>query len=125
MKKLFLILMVIFFMISVSVYAKPVILTLGWVRNTEPDLAGYKLYQSDVSGDYSGCIPIEIMGNPNQYTLQIEMEHAIPTHLVLTAFDTSNLESDYSNQVFHVIYIDSNAPSVPQIFNIKNYIIIQ
>lgn len=122
MKKL--LLTAIFILFAATLYAKTGNITLGWDRNTDTDLEGYKLYRSDVSGDYSGITPVDIMGNPNKYTMQIEMEHAIPNYYVLTAFDTSGNESEYSNQVMHIVFIDDISPHSPQIFHIKNWIII-
>ena len=123
MKKIFLALMIILF--AVSTYAATINITFIWDKNTESDLAGYNLYQSNISSDYSSDPSAIIMGDTNQYTYQTEMESGIPSYFVLTAFDMSGNESDYSNEVPHTIYIDSNAPAEPMIFNIKNYVIIQ
>ena len=123
MKKILLTIILILF--ATTLHAEPVIITFAWDGNTEPDLAGYKLYQSAVSNNYSGDPVAIVLGNTNQYTHQTDMTSGVPYYFVLTAFDNSDLESSYSNEVTHVIYIDSNAPAAPTIFNIKNYVIIQ
>jgi len=123
MKKL--LLTIIFIVFATTVYAKTVNITFVWDKNIEPDLAGYNLYQSSVSGDYSSDPSAIIMGDTNQYTYQTDMENGTPLYFVLTAFDDSGNESGYSNEVPHIIYIDSNAPAAPMIFHIKNYVIIQ
>lgn len=119
------IIILIILLVTVSAYALPVNITFMWDKNTEPDLAGYNLYQSSQSGDYSSDPSAVIIGDANQYTYQVEMESGIALYWVLTAFDTSGNESGYSNEVTHTIYIDNNAPAVPQIFHIKNYVIIR
>lgn len=123
MKKLFL--TIIFILFATTLYAKAINITFVWDKNIESDLAGYNLYQSTVSNNYSGDPSAIIMGDTNQYTYQTDMVSGTPSYFVLTAFDDSGNESGYSNEVPHVIYIDANAPAAPMIFHIKNYVIIQ
>ena len=92
--------------------------TLAWDANTEPDLAGYKLYYDINSGDpYSPAVeyqanegdsPITITvgslddaDNP-EYTLT-ELTVGRTYYFALTAYDTEELESDYSNEVYCLI----------------------
>lgn len=123
MKKLLFAVLIILF--AATAYAQIVNITFMWDKNTESDLAGYYLYQSNMSGDYSSDASAVIMADANTYTHQTDMESGVPLFFVLTAFDTSGNESDYSNEVQHTIFIDTNAPAAPMIFNIKNYVIIQ
>jgi len=85
--------------------------TFTWDANTEPDLAGYQLYQSDASGDY-------IFGGGNHvFSIQAGIETCVLDvseggwYWVLTAFDTSGNESGPSNECSK--YIDETAPSPP------------
>jgi len=85
--------------------------TFTWDANTEPDLAGYYLYQSNVSGGY-------IFGGGNHIaSIPAGTETAIlgipegGWYWVLTAFDTSENESGSSNEVS--LYIDETAPAPP------------
>lgn len=67
-----------------------------WDTNTETDLAGYKLYQGTVSGGpyvYIATIPA------GTETKKICFNDYITHYWVLTAYDTENLESGYSNEV--------------------------
>jgi hypothetical protein len=75
---------------------------IDWRANTEPDLAGYWLYQSKVSGRYTKSKRVlEIPAGIETCTI----EHLPPgTYFwVLTAFNTSQNESDYSNEVSAII----------------------
>ncbi len=72
------------------------LLTLTWDANTESDLAGYKVYRSTTSGTYGAPI-VTIQGNVTTYqatNLNIGQTY----YFVITAYDTSGNESDFSNE---------------------------
>ena len=99
MKKLLLTLIVLF--MSVSVYGLDI--TCQWDANTEPDLAGYRIYwkadsSGQPSGDYDGMIDV---GNVTTGTIENLNPASIDTvyYVAITAYDTSGLESDFSDEV--------------------------
>jgi hypothetical protein len=68
--------------------------TLAWDTNTEPDLAGYRLYYGTASGHYQFVIDV---GKATTYTVS---GLAIGTYFfAITAYNRSGLESGYSNEV--------------------------
>ena len=89
--------------------------TFQWDANTEPDLAGYHLYQGTVSGGPYTRItnPGDIGPTVTTYTLPGVTDGT--WYYVLTAYDseTPSLESDYSNEVSITI---SNPPAPPSGF---------
>lgn len=93
--------------------------TLQWDANTEPDLAGYKIYYSHTAGPpYDGTVatmngetalsPIDV-GNVTQATLTLPNGGWF---FVVTAYDNEvpSLESDYSNEVYSQ---ESDGPPAP------------
>ncbi len=93
--------------------------TLRWDENTESDLAGYKLYyKADSSGSpYDGTgahqgpspvdIPLSSLSDPNNPEFTItELDAGHIYFLALTAYDTEDNESGYSNEV-STFYISS------------------
>jgi hypothetical protein len=68
-------------------------ITLVWDRNSEPDIAGYKVYYSRVSGDYVGSVtvvvPMAVIGVKGMRTV----------YFAVTAYDTNGDESDFSAEV--------------------------
>ncbi len=69
--------------------------TLAWDRNTEPDVAGYKLYYGLASRTYGA--PTNV-GNVASYTITgLAQEQTY--YFALTAFDTFGNESGYSQEV--------------------------
>lgn len=113
-------LLIFMLILSSIVYAATINVKFVWDRNTESDLVGYRMYQSDVSGDYSTSIPIDIPGDPNSYTTQIDATS--DQYFVITAYDTSENESEHSNQV--ILHVDTNAPEPVQGYYIKQQTII-
>ena len=94
----FLILIVIFPLITaVSVYAAQV--TLVWNENTEEDLAGYNVYYGFASRDYQNVIDV---GNVTNYTVS-NLTECVLYFFTVTAYDTSDTESGYSNEVNVII----------------------
>ena len=82
-----------FILLTVS-YAFTADVTLQWQANTEPDLAGYKVYYGTESRTYQEPIPLELV---TEYTMHIP--DSTMHFFAVTAFDTGNLESDFSNEV--------------------------
>ncbi len=67
---------------------------LAWDPNTESDLAGYKIYYGNSSGVYSTVVTI---GTQTTYTISGLAPGTY--YFAVTAFNTSGLESGYSNEV--------------------------
>lgn len=68
---------------------------LAWDSNTDPDLAGYKIYYGTATGTYDHFIDA---GNVTTYNLT-GLTQGQTYFIVVTAYDTSKNESGYSNEV--------------------------
>ena len=92
---------------------------LAWDPNVESDLAGYRLYQTTMQGEYE-----RVCDNPSTAYLAAEVD-AETTSVVLsgipdgtyfwvaTAFDTEGMESGYSNEVSQTFDTITNLPPAP------------
>lgn len=69
-------------------------LTISWEPNTEPDLAGYKIYYGTAPRSYSFVIDVG-----NLTTFVIDSLQAGTYYLAVTALDSSRNESGYSVEV--------------------------
>jgi hypothetical protein len=79
---------------------------LAWDPNTEPDLAGYKVYYGTASRAYGP--PIDV-GNVTTYTLT-GLTPGQTYYIAVTAYDTSKNASGYSNEVKwpNQLFVDFN-----------------
>jgi hypothetical protein len=75
--------------------------TLGWDQNTEPDLAGYKIYYSNSSGNYTESVNIT-SGDVTTCTISDLMEGQT-YYFAATAYNSSLVESNYSAEVYYTI----------------------
>ena len=121
-KKLFSLITILFFivlLVPILAFAAADV-TFEWDGNTESDLAGYRIYQSDISGVYvygegSPNLVKTLERGPNPggtETVTIQVEEGI-CFWVFTAYDNEipSLESEPSNEVTKKI---SFAPAPPQ-----------
>ena len=112
----------IFFLLGVGgpgVVQKANATGLQWDANTEPDLAGYKVYYGRISGGpYDGqgaLLGSQMFNSPvdvgNVTTVDLDMPLGT-WYFVVTAYDSEVpvLESDYSNEVSDIV---SNGPPDP------------
>jgi hypothetical protein len=93
-----------------QVVVNQVNLVLAWDQNTDTDLAGYKVYSGQASGKYGQPTTI---GTTNTLTL-----YGFATgqyFFAVTAFNTSGLESGYSNEVSATI-VSPAPPTSPAPF---------
>ena len=91
MKKLFTILAIL----AIAGIAQAATVQVTWNPNTEPDLAGYKIYYGTASGVYGD--PIDV-GNVTGHVMEITPQHGATYYFALTAYDTSGNESGYSDE---------------------------
>ncbi len=85
-------------------------LDLQWDPNTEPELAGYKIYWGTSSGNYTFSKDV---GKSTTCTIS-ELDEGKTYYFAATAYDDQNIESDYSNQVTHALPLsDSDGDGVP------------
>jgi len=117
MKKIFLSLILIFLtgVFACQVYAGDA--TLSWDAPTTnadgtplTDLAGYKVYFGTASGNYG--VPIDV-GNVVTYIVTGLSEGT--KFFVVTAYDTSMNESEYSNEVSKTIVVKPCYPENLQV----------
>ncbi len=96
-------------------------LTLAWDKNTEADLAGYRLYMSATSGNYAKGVSsanyvkeiiVGASGHPDRTTHQFSGSEGQRIYFVLTAFDVAGNESGFSNEVSFV-FPDVTPPRPP------------
>lgn len=84
--------------------------TLTWDANTEEDIAGYKIYQGEATGDYS---VIKDCGIPeNLQCVMHDMAESKTYYFAATAYDTSGNESGFSNEVVYTVP-DMTPPAPP------------
>ena len=102
------ILAIIVLLISTVISASPASVTLAWDANTEPDIAGYRMYFGSPVGSYS-----EIVNCGNVTNLTIETLIPGNTYaFYVTCYNTSGLESEPSNVVQYTVPI--NKPASPR-----------
>lgn len=83
-----------FLLVVFAGFAHAAEVTLEWDPNTEADLAGYKIHCGTASGHYDHHIDV---GNVTQYTVT---GLAAGTYFFsATAYNTSGIESAYSNEI--------------------------
>lgn len=82
-----------------SYFAAADSVTLVWDPNTEPDLAGYRIYYGTNSGLWNITIDV---GNVTNVTIS-GLARGVTYYFVATAYNTANLESDPSNEVSYAV----------------------
>jgi hypothetical protein len=95
MKKLLIIIAAIL-LLAVPAMAATVELTAIWTPNTEADLAGYRLYYSEITG--GPYTFVQEYGKVSTGKTNASMVYGDVLYFILTAFDTEGLESGYSNE---------------------------
>lgn len=123
MKRLIVILAILIF--AAPALAATVELKFTWDKNTESDLAGYRVYMSATSGSYvkGTTSPNYLTGvtvtmpsvHPNEVLKQITGTEGQKIYFVLTAYDTTGNESGFSNEVNYTIP-DTTSPQPPKGF---------
>ncbi|MDZ7366230.1 MAG: fibronectin type III domain-containing protein [candidate division KSB1 bacterium] len=87
-------------------------LKASWNANTEPDLAGYKIYYGESSGNYTSSINV---GKVTQYTVN-QLKDGVVYYFAVTAYDSAGNESGYSLEVSaKVPAVDSAPPTVASV----------
>ena len=90
------------FCLALSIESFAADIQLAWDPNSETNLAGYKVYYGLAPGNYSVAINL---GNQTTYTVT---GLAVGTYyFVVTAYNTSGLESDASNEVSATIGVSA------------------
>ena len=73
--------------------------TLAWNPNSEIDLAGYRVYYGNSSRTYGAMIDVG-----NRTTFQVpSLSPGVTYYFAVTAYNTTNMESGFSNEVFTTI----------------------
>jgi hypothetical protein len=70
-------------------------ITLAWNPNTEPDIAGYKVYYGKASGTYEYFVDV---GNQITYGIS-DLEDGKPYYFIVRAYNTYGKESDFSSEL--------------------------
>jgi len=96
MKKIIIILLMMFLVSCASAQTKIPYVLGTWNKNTEQDLAGYKVYWGTSSRDYDSVIDV---GKNNNTVLSDTLLYDISYYFAVTAYDTAGNESEYSEQV--------------------------
>jgi hypothetical protein len=76
-------------------HANAASVTLVWDPNAEPDISGYRLYYGKASGTFEFVIDV---GNQTTYNFS-DLEDAKAYYFVVTAYDISGRESDFSSEL--------------------------
>jgi hypothetical protein len=82
---------------------------LQWATNTEPDIAGYRLYRSTTSGSFGS--PIAMLTSATSFT-DNSLINGTTYHYIVRAYDSNNNESANSNQLSATPVAPPNTPVV-------------
>jgi len=70
-------------------------ITLAWDASSGPDLAGYRLYYGQGSGNYTSAIDVSLQ---TTYTV-VDLQDGAHYYFAVKAYDSSGNESGFSNEV--------------------------
>jgi Bacterial TSP3 repeat len=87
---------VLLLVLLVSVWVRAAEVRLAWDANSEIDLAGYRIYYGTVSGIFTGSVTVDKAFTTCTIT---NLMAGQTYYFAATAFDASNIESGYSNEV--------------------------
>lgn len=112
MKKL-----IILAILACAFTAQAAVITFAWDANTESDLAGYRIYKSTTSGQYTygAANAVAAVGKVTTATATVTGAEGTKFYFVCTAYDTSGNESGPSNEVNYTIP-DTTPPAAPKGF---------
>jgi len=82
--------------------------SLAWDTNSEPDLAGYRVFCREQSQSYDYANPS--WEGTDTYCIIYDMDETKTYYFVVRAFDTEGFESGNSNEVYHEPLVTSNQP---------------
>ena len=99
--------------LTINTFAWAGTATVSWDPNAEPDLAGYKAYYGTSSRNYSQSID---MGNVINYTVS-GLAEGQTYYFTVTAYNSSGLESDYSNEVSKIVPVSPPSDTTPPIIS--------
>ena len=98
------------YLVPCTAVAEAATVTLEWDPNTEPELAGYKIYWGTSSGNYTSSKDV---GNTTTCTIT-GLDEGKTYYFAATAYDASSNESDYSDQIsITVPFSDTDGDGVP------------
>ncbi len=83
---------------------------LAWDANTEPDLAGYRVFSHRTNGSYDYSSPTW-SGTENSCTLE-NLDEGSDYYFVVRAFNTAGVESGDSNEVYYSVPQSQNTPPI-------------
>jgi hypothetical protein len=86
-------------LLTFNAHAGPQSVSLAWDPNTDPGLAGYKLYYGTQSRNYTTSIDA---GSQISYAA-LGLQAGTTYYFAVTAYDNQGVESDYSNEVIHYV----------------------
>jgi len=115
---LVLILALIPFLVRPTPAARNFAVTLAWDANSEPDIVGYRVYTSLTPGVYTAG-PAVTADEARATVTGLAAGQTV--YFVVTAFNTSDLESDYSNEVFCAL---PSHPRLPQSLRIESFQVV-
>ena len=87
---------------------------LSWNRNTESDLAGYKVYFSTTSGSYPNVLDVGKTATPNspQFTVN-NLTEGVTYYFTVKSYDYSMNLSGFSKEVWKTIVVSDPPPPPP------------
>lgn len=94
-RKLSLYFIVLFLTLLFSKVGLAAQIRIAWDPNTEPDVAGYKIYYGTSSKSYTGSADV---GNVTSCTLK-GLKKGETQYIAVTAYNSSGSESGYSSEV--------------------------
>jgi hypothetical protein len=98
----------LFIVVVLSPFDSASQIKLAWDPETDPSVIGYEVYYGTDSRNYG--IPINV-GNVTTYTLN-GLTQGVTYYIAVTAYDTANNESGYSNEVSGMITETVSTPNV-------------
>jgi hypothetical protein len=93
-------------------------IAVAWDENSEPDIAGYKIYYGTTSGNYQYSVDVR----NNTSCLISGLTEGTTYYLAATAYDTNNDESSFSEELVHTVEssITNNHPPTVSITSPTN-----